>query len=46
MVPKYIEFLDEIPRTANQKAQRYVLKGRRGGVEHDRDKLGITLSRP
>jgi crotonobetaine/carnitine-CoA ligase len=46
MVPKYIEFLDEIPRTANQKAQRFVLKARRGGVEHDRDKLGIVLSRP
>lgn len=46
MVPKYLEFLEEIPKTANQKAQRYVLRDRRGGVEHDRDKLGIVLQRP
>ncbi|HYA71409.1 MAG TPA: AMP-binding protein [Thermoplasmata archaeon] len=46
MVPKYIEFLDEIPKTANQKAQRYLLKGRRGEGEHDRDKLGVVLQRP
>ncbi len=46
MVPKYIEFLEEIPKTANQKAQRYLLKGRRGAAEHDRDKLGVVLSRP
>jgi crotonobetaine/carnitine-CoA ligase len=46
MVPKYIEFLDEIPKTANQKAQRYLLKGRRGEAEHDRDKLGVVLTRP
>ncbi len=46
MVPKYIEFLDEIPKTANQKAQRFLLKGRRGEAEHDRDKLGVVLSKP
>ena len=46
MVPKYLEFLEEIPKTANQKAQRFVLRGRRGGVEHDRDQLGVVLSRP
>ena len=46
MVPKYIEFLDEIPKTANQKAQRYLLKGRRGEAEHDRDQLGVVLARP
>jgi carnitine-CoA ligase len=46
MVPKYLEFLDEIPKTANQKAQRFVLRERRGGTEHDRDKLGIVLVRP
>src|SRR5208282_5355466 len=42
MVPKYLEFLEEIPKTANQKAQRFVLRGRRGGVEHDRDQLGVV----
>ena len=46
MVPKYIEFLEEIPKTANQKAQRFVLRERRGGIEHDRDKLGVVLVRP
>ncbi|HYB77830.1 MAG TPA: AMP-binding protein, partial [Thermoplasmata archaeon] len=44
MVPKYIEFLEEIPKTANQKAQRFLLKGRRGEAEYDRDKLGVVLS--
>lgn len=46
MVPQRIEFLDEIPKTANQKAQRYLLKGRRGGQEFDRDELGIVLRKP
>jgi len=46
MVPKYLEFLEEIPKTANQKAQRFVLRGRRGGEEHDRDQLGVILPRP
>jgi len=46
MVPKYLEFLEEIPKTANQKAQRFVLRERKGGVEHDRDTLGIVIQRP
>ncbi len=46
MVPRFIEFIDEIPKTANQKAQRYVLRQRRGGPEHDREALGIVLRRP
>lgn len=46
MVPRYLEFVDEIPKTANQKSQRYLLKGRRGGHEIDREALGITLRRP
>lgn len=45
MVPRYLEFLDEIPKTANQKAQRYLLKGRRGEGEHDREALGIAVRR-
>ena len=45
MVPQLIEFLDEIPKTANQKAQRYLLRGRRGGVEYDREKLGVVVRR-
>jgi len=46
MVPRFLEFVDEIPKTANQKAQRYLLKGRRGGDEFDRESLGIALRRP
>ncbi len=45
MVPRYLEFLEEIPKTANQKAQRYLLKGRRGEREFDRESLGIVLKR-
>lgn len=46
MVPRYVEFLDEIPKTANQKAQRYLLKGRLTGREIDRDKIGVEIRRP
>jgi crotonobetaine/carnitine-CoA ligase len=46
MVPRYIEFIAEIPKTANQKAQRYLLKGKLTGRESDREKLGIAIKRP
>ncbi len=46
MVPKYLEFIDEIPKTANQKSQRYLLRGRTGGTEYDRDRLGVVVARP
>jgi carnitine-CoA ligase len=46
MVPQVIEFLDEIPKTANQKSQRYVLRARKGGTEYDRDRLGVKLRKP
>jgi crotonobetaine/carnitine-CoA ligase len=46
MVPKYLEFIDEIPKTANQKSQRYLLRGRKGGVQYDREELGVALRRP
>ena len=46
MVPRYLEFLSEIPKTANQKAQRYVLRQRTGGEQYDREVLGIGLRRP
>jgi crotonobetaine/carnitine-CoA ligase len=46
MVPRFVEFVAEIPKTANQKAQRYLLKGKRGGDEFDRETLGIALRRP
>jgi crotonobetaine/carnitine-CoA ligase len=35
MVPRYIEFVDAIPKTPNQKAQRYLLRGKRTGGETD-----------
>jgi len=46
MVPKVVEFLDEIPKTANQKSQRYLLRQRKGGREYDRDELGIVVKAP
>jgi crotonobetaine/carnitine-CoA ligase len=46
MVPRYLEFLEEIPKTANQKAQRYLLRGRRGPGETDREALGVAVRRP
>lgn len=36
MVPRYIEFVDKIPKTVNQKAQRYLFRGRLTGKEIDR----------
>ena len=45
MVPRYVEFVEEIPKTANQKAQRYLLKGKLTGREMDREKLGIVIPR-
>jgi carnitine-CoA ligase len=46
MVPKYLEFIDEIPKTANQKSQRFVLRERHGGTEYDREKLGVVVRKP
>lgn len=46
MVPRYVEFVDEIPKTANQKSQRYLLRERKGGTEYDREALGIAVRRP
>jgi crotonobetaine/carnitine-CoA ligase len=46
MVPRFLEFLVEIPKTANQKAQRYVLRERSGGEQYDREAFGIALRRP
>ncbi len=46
MVPQFIEFIEEIPKTANQKAQRFALRGRSGGVQYDRDALGVRLRKP
>lgn len=46
MVPRYLEVVDEIPKTANQKAQRYLLRQRPAGTQHDREALGIRLQRP
>jgi carnitine-CoA ligase len=45
MVPRYLEFVEEIPKTANQKSQRYLLRDRKGGIQHDREQLGIRVPR-
>jgi carnitine-CoA ligase len=46
MVPRFLEFLDEIPKTANQKSQRYLLRQRTGGTEYDREQLGVVVRAP
>ncbi len=47
MVPQFLEFVSEIPKTANQKAQRYLLRSRPPGPGTvDRDSLGIHVTRP
>jgi carnitine-CoA ligase len=46
MVPRYLEFLEEIPKTANQKAQRYLLRKRPPGAQVDREALGLHLRAP
>jgi crotonobetaine/carnitine-CoA ligase len=46
MVPRFLEFIDEIPKTANEKAQRYLLRQRRGGREYDREALGVVVRPP
>jgi carnitine-CoA ligase len=41
MVPRYLEFLEEIPKTANQKAQRYLLRQLpAGAAQVDRERSG------
>lgn len=40
MVPRYIEFIEAIPRTANQKAQRHLLRNRGIGECFDRERIG------
>jgi carnitine-CoA ligase len=46
MVPRYLEFLEEIPKTANQKAQRYLLRQRPPGEQVDREALGLVFRAP
>jgi crotonobetaine/carnitine-CoA ligase len=46
MVPRFLEFVDEIPKTVNQKSQRYLLRERRGGAEYDREQLGVRARAP
>ena len=46
MVPRYLEFIEEIPKTANQKSQRFVLRERTGGTSYDREALGVVVRKP
>ncbi|HEV2429864.1 MAG TPA: ATP-dependent acyl-CoA ligase, partial [Thermoplasmata archaeon] len=45
MVPRYLEFLGEIPKTANQKAQRFRLREHSGGEVYDRESIERGRSR-
>jgi crotonobetaine/carnitine-CoA ligase len=46
MVPRYLEFVDEIPKTANQKAQRYLLRQRPPQGQFDREAMGLAAKPP
>ena len=46
MVPRYLEFMDDFPKTPNQKIEKYKLRD--AGVNEatwDREKAGIKLER-
>ncbi len=45
MVPKFVEIVGAIPKTANEKPQRFRLKEIRtlGGTVYDRERLGVIL---
>ncbi|MEM3891975.1 MAG: ATP-dependent acyl-CoA ligase [Nitrososphaerales archaeon] len=46
MVPRYVEYVDEIPKTPTQRAQRYLLKQRGIGQAFDAYKAGFRPKRP
>jgi crotonobetaine/carnitine-CoA ligase len=46
-VPRYVEFVDELPLTANGKVQKFVLRGRGvSATTWDREAAGIKVERP
>jgi crotonobetaine/carnitine-CoA ligase len=48
MIPRYIHFVDEIPRTASEKIEKYKLKQWAADNKADlwdREKAGITVTR-
>jgi crotonobetaine/carnitine-CoA ligase len=46
MVPRYVELVDELPKTPTQKIQRHVLKSRGVGKAFDAVKAGYKPKRP
>lgn len=47
MVPRYVEFLDRLPRTPTGKVQKYLLKARpMTEGTWDREKVGFSVRRP
>jgi len=46
MVPRYIEIVDELPKTPTQRIQRYILKERGVGNAFDAVKAGFKPSKP
>jgi crotonobetaine/carnitine-CoA ligase len=46
MVPRFVEFIDEFPKTPNQKVQKFALRDRgNGDLTWDRENPGIDVSR-
>jgi crotonobetaine/carnitine-CoA ligase len=46
MVPRYIEIVDELPKTPTQRIQRYILKEQGVGNAFDAVKAGFKPSKP
>jgi crotonobetaine/carnitine-CoA ligase len=44
-VPRYVEFVDDLPRTPTQKVKKAELRGRGVGAAWDREKAGIIVTR-
>ncbi len=46
MVPRYVEFVDEFPKTPNQKVQKFALRDMGNTTATwDREKAGIKIER-
>jgi len=44
-VPRYVEFVNELPKTGTQRIQYAALKERGAGRAWDREKAGVKVAR-
>jgi crotonobetaine/carnitine-CoA ligase len=46
MIPRYVEFVDQFPKTPNQKVQKFALRDRgNSAATWDREASGIKIER-